>query len=702
MSDIRAELLSAYAAEHREHLAGMRAALAEGGHGDIEEAYRHAHSLKGAARAVEFGMVEALAHRLETLLQAVWDGRAVLERDIRRALARALDAIEDLSAAALTGEAAPGIPPALAELDGVLEAYGLEVPEPPEIAASPSATVPPTATLRVDIDAAGRLVATVSGLLTQIARHHRVAEELRRLHGEVLHLQSACRRARHAPGDILDTLLDSVCAHAEHVVTGHDTVAETLIDMDWTLGCLAETLRDEAHHLRLVSADSLFAPYARMLRDIAADQGKEVIVEFAGLETRADRDVLQPLSEAVMHLLRNAVIHGVEPPLRRLEKGKPAAGRVSLTVTAGAGRLKLCIEDDGAGLDLEALARMAAERGIMPERGLDLAALRRLVFEPGLSTMGAVTAFAGRGMGMPIVRRVVDRLQGNVAVDVGEGGIGTAFTITVPVTVMAQRLVLLRARGETFALPSNALRRLVQVSRATLITAEGASLAEIDGEEVRLAELGAMLGLAGPAPAGEALCVAVMVAGPARLGLVVDEFIDVQDLPVSVLDSPLSDDPLLAGVVSLDGGMLVLVLAPSALMSARAGGVLADLEPPPEPPLVLVVDDSITTRTLEKSILEAHGYRVLIAVDGRQALEMLAEFRPMVVVSDVEMPRLDGFGLLAAIKRSVDLRDIPVVLVTSRDSEADRERGLRLGADAYIVKTRFDQDDLLEAIGRLA
>lgn len=700
MTDIRAELLVAYAAEHREQLAGMRAGLAEGEDEDIEEVYRHAHSLKGAARAVGFTLVEVLAHRLETLLQALWDDRIELDSNIRRTLARALDSIEDLSSAALAGDAATAIPPVMAELDNLLDIHGLEIPERPSMKIpDPITATLPVTTLRVDTEAAGRLVNAVGELLTQIGRHHRVNEELRRLHGEVLCLQSVCRRARHDPGDALESLLEKVCFHADQVVRGHDAVAETLTDMDWTLGCLANTLRDEAHHLRLVSADSLFGPYARMLREIAADQGKEVALEFVGLEARADRDVLQPLSEAVMHLLRNSVVHGIEPPAQRLEAGKPPAGRVGMTISAAGGRLSIRIEDDGKGLDLSSLARLAEERGMMP---MNEAELQRLVFEPGLSTAGTVTAFAGRGMGMTIVRRVVDRLQGNITVEAGNGGIGTAFTITVPVTVMAQRVVLVQVRDQMFALPANALRRLAAIPRNSLVSAEGMTLAVVDGEQIRLTDLGALLGLAEPQSlAGGSLCVAVMAAGQARLGLVVDSFVEIRDLPVLVLEAPLADDAMLAGVVALDEGQLVLVLAPSVLLAIRNGGDLTAPSPPPEPPLVLVVDDSITTRTLEKSILEAHGYRVRLAVDGRQALEMLGELRPQVVVSDLEMPKLDGFGLLAAMKRNPDLRHIPVVLVTSRDSEADRERGLRLGADSYIVKTRFEQDDLLEAIGRL-
>lgn len=708
MTDLPAQLLAAYADEHREHLAGLRAVLAAGLDADFEEAYRHAHSLKGAARAIGVAAVEAIAHRLETIIQAVWDQPSRLDGPARRVVARALDAIEDLSAAALAAEPVPASHRAVAELDRLLAGRELDIavtPAPPHAGSGPAPAPLPGATLRVEAQAADRLLHVTAELLARVGRHQRVVTELRALHGEIMALQESCRIARGAARGAAGAEMQAACVLADHVARGHDRVASALVDLDWDLSLLSDRVRTEVHHLRLVSADSQLAGYARMARELAADQGKEVMVELEGLEAQADRDVLQPLGEAVMHLLRNAVTHGIELPAERLAAGKPAAGLIRLSVRAEAGRLTLRVQDDGRGLDVAAIARRAVAGGLLGEEEAgrrDPDTLRQLVFEPGLSTAGAVSAFAGRGMGLPIVRRVVTRLQGTVEARPAEGG-GAVVTLRVPVTVMAQRVVLARAGGQMFALPSVAVQRLAVVAGDSLVPVDGQPGALVDGGECRLVDLGGLLGLA-PVAAGPAVAVAILSQERPRLGLVVESFADVRDLPVAALEAPLAEHPLLAGTVLLDDGRLVLVLAPAGLAAAARPGAGAPGPPAvrAEPPLVLVVDDSITTRTLEKSILESHGYRVDLAVDGRQALELLAQRRPTVVVSDIEMPRLDGFGLLAAMKRSRDWRDIPVVLVSSRDSATDRERGLRLGAGAYIVKTRFDQDDLLEAIGRLA
>ncbi|MEW5728813.1 MAG: response regulator, partial [Pseudomonadota bacterium] len=673
---------------------------------DLEEAYPHAHTLKGAARAVDIPAVEAIAHRLETMLQAVWDGATALDPPAAAIAGRALDAAEDISAAVLAGEGERPAHEVLKQLDGLLTARGLEAPPPPPAHGRASDTAgPAAATVRVEAEVADRLTRTVAGLIQGLAFHRHLLADLGRLRAEVRALRRECREARHADRHGAAAALTRVCAHADRLAHGHDAAAGRLAELDWTLERLVDDIAGDVQHLRMVSAGSQFGGYARVVREAAAAQGKEVAVELAGMEVRADREVLQILSEPVLHLLRNAVSHGIEPPAQRAAAGKPPLGEVRLEAGVVAGRLAVTVADDGRGIDPRALARRAVERGLLsPETAAraDEVQLRQLAFEPGLSTSGAVTAFAGRGMGMSIVRKVVGRLHGSVALDGREGG-GTVVTLTVPVAIAAERLLLLEVRHQTFALPGSAVERVGAAAVPDdLVTVDGMPMAAIGTEErVPLADLGLVLGLPPPEAPPPALVVAVLRAD--GVGLVADALGGVVDLPVEALDPPLADDPLLAGSAMLPDGRLVLVLSAPALASAAIGGrgVPSGPSEARPPPLVLVVDDSITTRMLEKSILESHGYRVALAVDGRQALDMLAGQRPDVVVSDIEMPNLDGFGLLAVIKRSPTLRDIPVVLVTSRATEADRERGLKLGAAAYIVKTRFDQDDLLEAIGRL-
>lgn len=691
---IRRQLLEAYADEHRDHLAGLRAALEAGAGADFEDAYRHAHSLKGAARAVDLPAVVELAHDLESLLEAWWEGRAAADADSTVAAARALDAIEDVSAAALAGTAPPPIEAAHAALNQALVRLGLG--EPPrqagevEVAAVRVEPVA-TTTLRVAAEAADRLAVSATQLLVQLECWREAEALLRQLGHDIEALAPFAIDARVRSGL---SVLRATHAH----------VLDVLDERDWALSRTAQELADDVGRLRLAAAQGGLGHFGPMVRELAAEQGKEVRYDAEGLDTLVDRDQLASVAEAVIHLLRNAVTHGIEPPHERVAAGKDPAGRLVLSVVPAGPRLEVKVADDGRGLDTARLAAEAVARGVISAAQAaraDADRLRQLVFLPGLSTAESLTTAAGRGMGMAIVRRVADRLQGQVRVE-SRPGAGTQVVLSVPLGALAQRLVLVRAHGRCFALPAQAVSRITMLDADAPVRVDGDVLAMIDGREVPLGHLGVLLGLPGSPPAGDSLCVVLAHGATELVGLVVEAVLDVRELPVAPLEPPLADDPRLAGAVMLEQGILALVLAPTAL--AVRGSQAAELlaEPPPKrAPLVLVVDDSNTTRTLERSILESHGYRVEVAVDGRDALDRLAGMVPDVVVSDLDMPRLDGFGLLAAIRSDSRLGGVPVVLVSSRGSDADRQRGLSLGADAYIVKTRFDQDDLLRTLGRL-
>lgn len=701
-NSIQAQLLAAYADEHRDHLAALRATLADFEHADFEDAYRHAHSLKGAARAVDLPAVVDIAHVLEGLLEAWWDGRAVADDDVRRRVGRALDAIEDLSALALEGQAVPPSHAALQQLSQILDRLGVEWSPPAELHAprphAPTPMAPAVVTLRVEAEAASRLAATTAALLTELERQREAEQALWRLGTELAEISLNQERLRAS-----EAALHAALAGLQSI---HGEAMRELAEREWALSRTAAALKEDVNRLRTVAAEGQLGGFGPMVRDMAAEEGKEVRFDAAGLNALADRDVLSALAEAVLHLLRNAIHHGLEPPAERVAAGKDPVGRLSLSVAASGPRLEVRVSDDGRGVDARAVGREAAARGLMDPAqvdGADPDRLRQLIFEPGFSTAAAVTTIAGRGMGMPIVREVVNRLQGNVELT-SQLGQGTEVLLSVPVNLLAQRLALVETRGQVFALPVADLVRLESVLLAELVRVDGQVLAIIDDYEVPLVDLGGLLSLPGATEAGEEINVAVMRNGRTRLGLVADRFRDVRDFPVAALDQPLSNDSRLAGTVVLDDGGLALVLSPVGLALHAAIPSAAAFTAKPamrKAPLVLVVDDSITTRTLERSILETHGYRVILAVDGRDALDKMAVTRPDIVVSDVEMPLLDGFGLLAAIRSDDRLKSLPVILVSSRDTPADRERGLTLGGDAYIVKTRFDQDDLLRTIERL-
>ena len=423
---------------------------------------------------------------------------------------------------------------------------------------------------------------------------------------------------------------------------------------------------------------------------------------------QADRLVLQALKDPLMHALRNAVCHGIEPPDDRRRLGKDAVGRVSLGLEVHGNRLHVVVEDDGRGIDSRAVAAQAVRQRLLTEAEAAAAGpeeLNRLVFRPGFSTASKITELAGRGMGLSVVHEAVTRLQGGVEL-IGLAG-GTRLRITVPLSVTAQRLLLVSSGGQSFAVPAHGVERLCRVRPNDVELVGGRPMLLLESEPTRLQPLTRLLGLADEEPR-DPMPVVVVRSGPRRMAVSVGELLGVRDSLIKDLGSPAYRDDRWAGGILLEDGSVCLVLNPASLFDpARPAGVtVSAAAPPPRPAAtktrtILVVDDSLTTRTLEKSILEAHGYRVVLALDGMEALARMRDSLPDLVISDVQMPRLDGFGLLEQIKKDPRLARVPVIIVTSLEKREDQERGLALGADAYVVKRKFDHEELLHTVQQI-
>ena len=505
---------------------------------------------------------------------------------------------------------------------------------------------------------------------------------------------------------------------------------------DWQLDQAAQAVRSRLERVILVSADSVFEPLAGMARELAREQGGEAAVRVSGLSLRAERHVLQALRDPAIQMLRNAVGHGLRrtraPAAAPDGDGDGGTGaEIGLSLRSRRGRLELAVTDNGPGPDFAAIAGTARARGLLGADAppADEARLLSLVFEPGFSTAAAADRLSGRGMGLSIVAEAARRLHGSARMrcrrDRAGRICGTELLLSVPMAARRQVLLLVEAGGHVFGLPAAAVARLLRVPSASVERLQDRVVARLPGAQPdRLLELGALARLLDGADPlrdspGAFLSVAVLSGPEGRFGLVVERLCEVQSLVVRAPELVGLDRELVAGVALASQDRPVPVLEPDALATRlRAATVSPPASLPVGAPLwteaarrqaaspqatILVVDDSITTRTLEKTILQAQGYRVLIAVDGMEALDVLrtAQWEVDVVVADVEMPRLDGFGLLAAMRADPRLRAIPTVLMTSRNAEGDIRRGLELGARAYIAKQEFDQGALLAAIGQL-
>ena len=745
--DIRQRLLAIFQVEHAEHVVRIRAFLdgcetrgCVSSGPELDEAFRGAHSLKGAARAVDLAPVEALAHGMESLFARVREGSLALGAEGIRAIRRALDASEDVMAAVAQG-ATPEPPEAtLRALDAALSGSRPAPAAPPAPSAplsvaehqpAPEATAPVVLpaggaapeSVRVSVDTLDRVLRSAAQLSTETLRQELVTEQIAELQRRVAAMEASWEQMQRAHASTLrklyaDPEYGAIGAYLEgmarqlHAVSGDVRRARFQQRRTaWDLRQLGEQLQEDIREARLVPAESVLGGFRKMMRDLARDAGREIDFRISGLQTQADRVVLQELKDPLMHLLRNTLSHGVEPPEERERAGKPRAGRVELRIEARGSRLCLVVEDDGCGLNRDGIAAAAQRAGLLTPEQADAASLEELaplIFHPGLSTAGAVNDLSGRGMGLSVVQQVVAQLQGEVEAAPSPNG-GARFTLSVPISISTHAMLLVRCGEETYGIPSSRIERLHRVRYTETYSLEGTRAAMVDDQPLSLAGLGALLGLPDGAVRadGEFLTVVVLTSGRERLGVVVDGLVRHTEAVIRDLGPQFAGLPSVAGGIILGDGEIALALHPPDLFEAfhhSRGSLVLSLETPEReapPASIMVVDDSITTRTLEKSILEAHGYRVRVAVDGAEAYSQLQAEPADLIVSDIEMPRMDGFALLEAVRCHPRLKETPLILVTSLEKREHKERGLALGADAYVVKRSFEQTDLLETIRQL-
>jgi two-component system chemotaxis sensor kinase CheA len=744
------ELRATFAMEAQEHLQTLATGLVEletepgpaRQQALIETVFRGVHSLKGAARAVEDRAVEALCQSMESVLSALKHQRLEFQRALADLLHDALDALAELLGEVAGSAPSTSLVALCARLDGAALGEPLQQdaapvatgsaqrqsPPSPQIAVSeqsipqPQQPIPqqapipplpplvdeqpaPTDTVRIAASKLDSLLRQAEGLLGT-----KLSAEQRLLDVEAIAASIAAVQKQGAAGSAQDGAPDS---GLRQLAVQIDTLHRSAYG-DWqALATRVDQLLEEMKKISMLPAASALKIFPKLVRDLARANEKEIALQLHGGDIEIDRRILEEIRDPLIHLVRNCVDHGIEQPAERQRRGKPAQGSIALTVAQrDGGRVEILVADDGAGIDLQRV-RDAARR-LQPESSRDLADVDEqtqleLVFQSGLSTSPLITDISGRGLGLAIVREKIERLGGSIELH-SQPGHGTQFRIVLPVTLATYRGVQVRCGSRHFVFPTTLVEFATTVRRDAIHSVENRATATVQGRVVAVVQLAELLGLPTRLDTNafaSLVIVAIGVGSPGekRIAFLVDEVVDEQEVLVKGLGEQLQRVRNIAGVARLRTGVVALILNVVDLMkSATQNGVRSGSGLARGAELrrsILVAEDSITSRMLLKGMLESVGYRVAVAVDGEDALARLRSEPFDLVVSDVDMPRLNGLQLTAKIRADSALAGLPVVLVTTLASAADRERGAEVGASAYLVKSSFEQSNLLEVVRRL-
>lgn len=623
------------------------------------------------------------------------------------------------------------------------------VPEPEapvaQVAAAPVATPPPSAPAALaptpvairtageketphsagnESDRALRVTATNLNRLLGLAAQTRIdsrqlpmqielCQRLRRSHDDIYRLIENLRLSSSSEMEAdfsnqLAQVLSQISRYREQIV-------QQLSDMDalsLRLGNHAERLYHETLSIRMRPFSDGTQGYPRLVRDLARQLGKEVQFELRGADTTVDREVLEKLEAPLTQLLRNALDHGMETPSERQAHGKSPSGTITMEARHHAGRLEVTVSDDGRGIDLDRVRATVAARGLSAGdtvKTLSEAELLEFLFLPGFSMKGQVTEISGRGVGLDVVRNTLRDLRGTIRV-VTNLGSGTRFILTLPLTLSIVRVLLVEVAGEKYAFPLAYLQHILQVPVAELQTLEGRTCFNLNGTQIGLLSARQVLELENAAWP-EVLPVVVIGNGNERYGLMLDKAICEAELVVQPLDPRLGKvQDIASGALTEDGEPVLIFDVEDLLRTverlAGTGNLVAGTKPVASSARqtkrrILVVDDSLTVRELERKLLLSRGYHVEVAVDGMDGWNAARSGNFDLVLTDVDMPRMNGIELVTLIKRDNRLRETPVMIVSYKDREEDRRAGLEAGADYYLTKGSFHDDTLLQAVNDL-
>ncbi len=695
----------------------------------IQDLFREAHSLKGAAGVTGLKDIAEICHRMEDLLSTVRDGTEKPGAAMIDVLLSATDAVLELVAAEVEDRDSDIVPARIVERLTEVRATGAadDVAQPPEAAAVPaveSAAEPVVEPAAEPLNAAVKAGPTKDGPkqpagLETVRLRVDMLEGLSNLTGELMVASDRLRQRLSAVKDLHRSVRE-VCGgddgDTEHLrsLKSVSHATRSIFDDLTSDFTIFEPLIAEIHErvldTRMLPASVLFDKLRRFVRDYCRQEDKQAELRIDGSDTRVDRQVLENLRDPMVHLIRNAVSHGIEPNDKRKACGKDPVGIVHLTISRHGERIRITCEDDGGGLNCERILAKGVAKGLVSEAdapSLSDRQIERLILEPGFSTAEMITDVSGRGVGMDVVLRRIEALRGTLDIE-SQLGKYTRFILEFPASVATLDGLLVDVGGLTYVVPTTSVLHTTGIRLADIQTVGGEAMANIDGRAVPLLLLADLLGRGREPEAAPRFLSAVVVRQRERhVALGVDRLLGTQTIVAKSLGDHIVHARGVAGATVLGTGLPALILDPvglvdgAGLATAFSTSATTAVESDEASDPILVVDDSITTRTMEQGILEAAGYRVDTAVTAEDALKKIEDRTYRLFVVDVEMPGLNGFQLTRKLRQDERFAETPIVIVTSLASQEHRREGLEAGANAYIVKGEFDQNNLLDSVERL-
>ncbi len=722
----------------------------------IDQMLRDAHTLKGSSRMVGLIEISDVAHRLEDIMVKVRDKEYAYEPEFSDLFFRALDAIvfladhagkpeaeaydvsglqAQLTALAATGETggdvASAASPEEVSPDGALSEddaahdeltpAGDTLSEPQRVEREGEIKSKQQATIRIRTQQVDTLLNLVSEVVISQIKAEQRSHQMRAYVNEAtdvwqhwVRLKSGLAAIQMEDQSILAGMAPEIAAVDDGVAALKRSLASFsksyVEDVSRTTAVVSE-LQEHGMSLRMLPVATVFNAFPRAVRDLGKQYKKDVALVLEGVDTELDKKVLEEINDPLVHIMRNAVDHGLETVEERRSAGKPTQGTIRLAARQEGDHIVIEISDDGAGIDPDKVRAAAVRKGYLTESEAKSLSDREavyLIFEAGFSTSAIITEISGRGVGMDVVREfIVDKLKGSLDVQT-QMGKGTTFRLTIPLTLAIIRALMLRVGGQVFAMPTASIEETLRIDRGEVLKVEGREVIRRQRRTIPLVRLADILRVPSDEETGSKMAIAVIGFSGHRIGFIVDAFAGEQQIVIKNLGSHLKKVDNVAGVTILGAGEVVPILnVPDLTQNARmlSGALRAREKVAVEregPRKVLICEDSFTTRELERSIFEAAGYDVDVAMDGAMGLDKLRSGLMVdAVVTDVQMPNMDGFELTRKIKGDPALKDIPVIIVTSLERDEEKAEGVEAGADAYITKSVFNQDTLLDTVERL-